>query len=237
MWAELAGAAATQRQLIVDAVEAKKSSRGSDLISALLDARDKGTEFTDDQIVQLAEFIIAAGIDTTGSLLASTFAFLTERLDIRERLIENPKLTVAAFEEFTRFFAPTQALCRTVTRDTVLGGQSLRRGDRVMLCYAAACRDPREFANADEFVLDRKPNLHLAFGGGNHRCLGSLFARLEFEIVTNTVLRRMRDFRVDLDAVRSFDHVGVVTGFKRVPATFTPGSRLGIDPHIPGWTG
>jgi len=84
-------------------------------------------------------------------------------------------------------------------------------------------------------VLDRKPNLHVAFGSGTHRCLGQFYAKLEFDIIFSTVLRRAPDFQVDLDAVRSFDNVGIVTGFTSVPATFTPGPRLGVDPKVPGF--
>jgi len=235
LWAELAADAAAERELIALSLEERKRERKGDVISALLDAREWGDPFSDEDIIGLANFIIAAGIDTTGSLLASCFILLTERPDIRDRLIAEPELTLPAFDEFTRLYTPTQGLCRTVTRDTVLGGQWLRRGDRAMLCFAASCRDPREFESPGEFILDRKPNSHFAFGGGNHRCLGSQFARLEFEITLNTVLRRMPDFEVDLDAVRSFDNVGVVTGFRQVPAQFTPGERAGADPGIPGW--
>lgn len=234
-WAELAEDATADRALIAETLAARKRERRHDVISALLDARDKGATFTDDDIVGLANFVIAAGIDTTGSLLASCFILLTEQLEVREALVANPALVLPAFDEFTRLYTPTQGLCRTVTKDTILGGQQLRRGDRAMMCFAAACRDPREFENPGEFRLDRKPNTHFAFGGGNHRCLGSLFARLEFEITLETVLRRMPDFEVDLDAVRPFDNVGVVTGYRQVPARFTPGERIGADPGIPGW--
>jgi len=235
LWAELAPLAAADHELIRETLEARKQERKSDVISTLLDARDKGSPFSDEDIIALANFIIAAGIDTTGSLLASCFILLTERPDIRARLIADPSLILPAFDEFTRLYTPTQGLCRTVTRNTELGGQTLRRGDRAMLCFAASCRDPRRYDEPGDFILDRKPNTHFAFGGGNHRCLGSLFARLEFEITLETVLRRMPDFSVDLTQVQPFDNVGVVTGYRQVPATFTPGERLGADPGIPGW--
>lgn len=235
MWVELGEDAATLHGMILEALQARKEHRANDVISTLLNGRDKGDPFSDEQIAALANFIIAAGIDTTGSVLASTFVTLTERPDLRRRLIDDPDLTVTAFEEFVRLNAPTQGLCRTVTRDTRLGGQTLRRGDRAMLCFAAACRDPNAFDNPGEIDLDRKPNLHPAFGAGNHRCLGSQFARLEFEITLNTVLRRIPDFEVRLEEVRSFDNIGVVSGYQQVPATFTPGDRIGVDPGIPGW--
>ena len=75
----------------------------------------------------------------------------------------------------------------------------------------------------------------MGIGTGNHRCIGSLFARLEFQTIFDTVLRRMPDFQVDLDSVTSFDNVGVVTSFTSVPATLTPGPKVGADPKIPGW--
>jgi len=235
LWAELAPLAAADHELIAETLEMRKRERRGDVISTLLDARDKGEPFSDDDIIGLANFVIAAGIDTTGSLLASTFILLTERPDIRERLITEPALIPQSFDEFMRLFTPTQGLCRTVTRDTVLGGQQLRRGDRAMLCFAASCRDPREYENPGEFRLDRKPKPNFAFGGGNHRCLGSQFARLEFEITLSTVLQRMPDFAVDLGAVQPFDNVGVVTGYRQVLAKFTPAGSVEADLGIPGW--
>lgn len=225
-----------EHQLVVDALEHRKSNRGDDMLSALLNARDKGRDFSDEKILKLAELVIAAGIDTTAAVLCSTFVILTEQPKLRQRLIDNPKLAISAFEEFVRYSAPTQGVCRTLTRDAELGGQKLRRGDRLMLCFAAACRDPEAFADADALVPERKPNMHVAFGAGTHRCIGSMFARLEFEIIFSTVLRRMPDFQVDINRVTSFDNVGVVMGFTSVPATFTPGERVGADPKIAGWT-
>jgi cytochrome P450 len=235
-WGELAGDLARERQQVVDAVQARKTgARGRDVISVLLNARDRGADFSDADIVKLASLIIGAGIDTTASVLNTAFILLTRQPELRRRLMEEPRLTVDAFDEFLRISTPTQGLCRTVTRNVELGGQTIRRGDRVMLCFAAACRDPAAFERPDEVVLDRKPNLHVAFGSGTHRCLGQFYAKLEFDIIFSTVLRRAPDFQVDLDAVRSFDNVGVVTGFTSVPATFTPGAKLGVDPKVPGF--
>ncbi|MDB5448607.1 MAG: bioI 2 [Phenylobacterium sp.] len=235
-WKTVAANLEHQGQRIRQAIEAKRTGeRGRDIISVLLNARDKGAAISDEDVFSLVNLVISAGIDTTSAVLGSTFQHLTRRPDLRQKLIDNPKLAVTAFEEFMRVSAPTQGLCRTVTRDVELGGQSLRRGDRVMLCFAAACRDPAEFYEAEDLVLERKPNLHVAFGGGLHRCLGSLYARLEFEVVFNTVLRRMPDFQVQLDQVQSYDNVGIVTGFISIPATFTAGPKVGADPRIAGW--
>jgi cytochrome P450 len=235
-WADIAADQQFEAERMLEAIEAKRTGeRGSDIISVLLNARDKGAALSDEDIVRLSSLIVGAGIDTTSAVLASTFVHLTRRPDLRRKLIDDPRLTLNAFEEFMRISVPTQGLCRTVARDVELGDQTLRRGDRVMLCYAAACRDPKAFYDAEDLVLERKPNVHVAFGGGIHRCIGSLYARLEFETVFNTVLRRMPDFQVELDKVVSFANVGIVTGFISVPATFTPGPRVGADPKIKGF--
>lgn len=235
-WQEVAKAREVEAVRIREAIEHKRlGARGSDIISVLLDAMDGGAPISEEDVFKLARLVITAGIDTTSATLASAFITLTKMPDLKRRLAEDPSLLAKSFQEFVRMSAPTQGLCRTVTRDVELGGQSLRRGDRVMLCYAAACRDPQRFDAPDTVILDRNPNAHLGFGNGQHRCLGSGFAQLEFEVILSTVLRRMPDFRVDLDAVESFANVGVVAGYVKVPATFTPGTRVGVDPRVPGW--
>jgi cytochrome P450 len=205
------------------------------VIGYLLDAREGGTELTDADIMGLAGITIGGGLDTTSAALGTTLVLLTEYPELREPLREHPELIHDAAEEFLRIAAPTQGLCRTVTRDVDLGGQQLRRGDRVMMCFAAANRDPRAFECPQDIVLDRKKNRHVTFGSGIHRCIGSQFAKLEWEATVTTVLERMPDFEVDLEQARSYENVGIVTGWRSVPATFTPGPRIGIDPGIPGW--
>ena len=104
-----------------------------------------------------------------------------------------------------------------------------------MLCFAAACRDPEAFDRPDQIVLDRVSNQHLAFGWGIHRCIGAQFAKLEFDVTLTTFLRRLPDYQMVKDQVVPFDNVGVVAGWTKALATFTPGSKVGADPQIPGW--
>lgn len=228
-------ARAEQPRRLDEALAARKDDRRGDLISVLLDARDNGAAFTDEEIKALAGLIIAAGIDTTSALIGTTFANLERLPTLRKRLQDDPSLTYPAFDEFLRIGAPTQGLCRTVTRDTELGGQKLRRGDVVMLCWPAANRDPREYPDPMTIDLDRRPKMQVGFGFGNHRCLGQNYARIEFEIIFNTVLRRMPDIRVDVDAAKQYDNCGIVVGWETLPATFTPGSKVGADAGVEGW--
>ena len=224
-----------ERDFLSKAIARHENHRTDNIISALLNARDDGAPVDDDAILELVTLLLAAGIDTTALVTGSTLVVMTRFPELRKQLQEDPSMTSRAFAEFLRFVAPTQGLCRTVTSDIELGGQKLRRGDRVMIGYAASCRDPAAFDRPDEVVLERKPNLHLAFGAGAHRCLGSMLAQLEFEVMINTIMRRMPDFEVDLDKAREFENGGVVCGYQSVPARFTPGKPLGIDPRVSGW--
>lgn len=224
-----------ERDFLQKAITRHETKRGDNIISALLDARDEGAPLDNDTILELITLLLAAGIDTTALVTGSTMVVLTRYPELREQLQADPSMTSRAFAEFLRYGAPTQGLCRTVTEDVELAGQQLRRGDRVMIGYAASCRDPAAFSRPDEVVIDRKPNLHLAFGAGAHRCLGSVLAQVEFEVMINTILRRLPDFEVDLDKAREFENGGVVCGYQTVPARFTPGKPLGVDPGVPGW--
>jgi cytochrome P450 len=235
-WVDLIADFEVESERLVAAIEHQKTARQPCVITTLLDARDDGAAFSDADIADLARLVVGAGLDTTAALLGNTFVMLGDRPRVRQQLLDHPELMPAAIEEFLRYGTPTTGLCRTVTRDVELGGHQLRRGDRVMIAYAAAGRDPREFVDPDNVVLDRPANRHVAFGSGIHKCLGTHFARLEFESVLTTVLRRMPDFAINRDEVDAYDCVGVVAGWTSIPATFTPGPRIGADAGVPGWT-
>ena len=235
-WAQLAASMEKEAVRIEAAIDRHETARGPGAITALLNARDGGANLSREHIHDLASLVLAAGLDTTAALIGSTFVALAERPHARQALVGQPDLYGTAIEEFVRYGTPTQGLLRTSTRDVSLGGRQIRRGERVMLCYGAADRDPREFADPDEIVVDRPPGRSVAFGSGIHKCLGIHFARLEFEIVLRAVLARMPDLRVDRDGVVGNSCVGIVAGWVAIPATFTPGPRLGADPGVPNWS-
>ena len=225
----------TERRLIREAIARQKEEPGGGVIRALLDSAATGTAFSDDEIATLVLLTIGGGIDTTAALLASSLMLIADNPALRQALLDDPSKVPDAAEEFLRHAAPTQGLCRTVTRDVEIGGQRLRRGDRVMLCFAAACRDPEAFDRPDQIVLDRASNQHLAFGWGIHRCIGAQFAKLEFDVTLTTFLRRLPDYQMVWDQVVPFENVGVVAGWTQALATFTPGAKVGADPQILGW--
>ena len=114
-----------------------------------------------------------------------------------------------------------------MTRDVVLGGQRLRRNDRVIISWLAANHDEQEFERPDEIVLDRAPNRHVAFGLGPHRCIGSHLARLMSQVMVRAVLERIPDYRVDLGGVHEYLGNPSMTGLGKLPVTFTPGRSRG----------
>lgn len=231
------GLISRENELIAAAVAQAEplANRSGSLISTLLNARDSGISIDNTTIREAISLLLAAGIDTTASVTASTLVLMSGNPKLKHRLASEPGLMASAFAEFVRYAAPTQGLFRTVTRDVELGGQRLQRGDRILVHYSAACRDPRAFPDHDELNLTRRPNLNLAFGAGVHRCLGTPLARVEFEIMIRTILARIPDFVVDEDSAQEFEKCDVVVGWRTVPATFTPGRQLGVDPEIPGW--
>ena len=198
-----------------------------DLITHLVESEIDGAPIPDDEIVEMCNLVLGGGVDTTTALLGHAFHYLDEHPEVRPRLLEDSSFMSTAIEEWLRYFSPTQALARTATRDVEVGGQLVKEGERVLVCWAAANHDPESFDRHDEIVLDRFPNRHAAFGLGAHRCLGSNVTRAETAIVLEEVLRRVPDYRLVPGAAVRYDDIGVVNGWAGMPATFTPGHRVG----------
>jgi cytochrome P450 len=134
---------------------------------------------------------------------------------------------VTATEEFLRYYPPARTHARTVTEDFEFEGCRMRKGDRVLLSEVSSGRDHAAFPDADTFVIDRNPNRHLSFGVGLHRCVGSHLARIEFAEVLTQILQRLPDFEIDVGAVVEYPNWASVGGWAKLPATFTPGPRVG----------
>ncbi len=208
--------------------DARRRTPRPDLLTALVELRlDDGRALTDQELQSVLWNLIGGGLDTTTSLTALTLHHLDHHHDQRQALIEHPELLGTATEEFLRYFSVNESLTRTVVQDTELGGQSLKRGDHLMLSWLSANRDARAFDRPDEVVLDRAPNPHLAFGVGPHRCIGMHMARTMFEVLVSEVLSRIPDYVVDQEATRFYATNPELNGVVNLPVTFTPGPRTG----------
>jgi cytochrome P450 len=184
-----------------------------------------GEPISEEDAAGWAFMAVGGGVDTTTALTASALIHLGRFPGDRQHLIENPDQIDSATEEFLRLYPPARTHARTVAKDVEIGPVRLCPGDRVLLSEASACRDPLAFDNPDEFIADRFPNRHIAFGMGMHRCPGSHLARAEFKETLRQVLARMPDFDVDFDGVVEYPNWAVIGGWARIPATFTPGPR------------
>src|SRR6201998_412014 len=214
-------------QAVLDYAASRRAKPEDDLTSFLIQFEFDGQRLTDEQLLNILWNLIAGGVDTTTSQTALTLLHLGTHPELRQRLIDHPELHRTATDEFLRYFSVNQQLSRTVTRDIAVGGQQLRRNDRVIISWLAANHDEQEFERPDEIALDRAPNRHVAFGLGPHRCIGSHLARLMSAVMVKAVLDRIPDSRVALAGVDEYLGNPSMTGLARLPVTFTPGESRG----------
>jgi cytochrome P450 len=207
-----------------------KTNHEDDIISWIVDASVNGEPISDDDAYSMVELLISGGVGTTASLVSQALVWLCRNPSVRDRLREAPALLDKAVEEFVRYFSPTQALARTVTRDTELSGCPLHKGERILLAWASANRDPKQFDDPDTLNIERWPNRHTGFGIGVHRCAGSHLGRAMARELLRQVITRMPDYQVDFDALEAYPSQGVNSGWQRIPTRFTPGPRLGATP-------
>jgi cytochrome P450 len=210
-----------------EAIATRRAEPKDDIISWIVGASVNGEPISDDDAYSMVELLISGGVGTTASLVSQALVWLCRNPSVRDRLRDEPALLDKAVEEFVRYFSPTQALARTVTRDTELSGCPLHKGERVLLAWASANRDPNQFDDPDTLNIERWPNRHTGFGIGVHRCAGSHLGRAMAGELIRQVITRMPDYEVDFDALEAYPSQGVNSGWQRIPTRFTPGPRLG----------
>jgi cytochrome P450 len=197
--------------------------KDGDLIDFLMNAEMGGEKLTGDHIGGTIALLLIAGIDTTWSSIGASLWHLAQHPEDRERLVEDPDVLPFAVEEFLRVYAPV-TMARIVASDVEVGGVCMREGDWTLLPFPAANRDPGAFERADEFVIDRERNRHVAFGLGIHRCLGSNLARMELTVAIDEWMKRFPDFELaDPDTVRW--STGQVRGPRELPLRVNRGVK------------
>jgi cytochrome P450 len=198
------------------------------LLDGLINADVVGQKPTDMDVLLATGLLIGGGFDTTTALTAHSLEWLSEHPDERARLSRDREtLLDPATEEFLRFYTPAVGDGRTISADCEIAGTRFAEGERLWLSWAMANRDPAVFEDPHTVHLDRKGNRHSSFGLGIHRCIGSNVARATFKTMLTQVLDRMPDFTCDPGGAVHYDTTGVINGMKNLPATFTPGERIG----------
>ena len=201
-------------------IEERRKNPGEDLLTALVSGEAEGDRLSDMEILFNCLLLLVAGQETTRNATSGGMLAIIENPAQRALLRRDPDITATAIEEFLRYTSPVTHILRTAKKDGELRGQKIQNGDRVVIWNASANRDPAAFPDPDAFDLARTPNDHLAFGHGEHFCLGANLARIELKVMIEAINRRMPDLELagPVERLRS----NFVAGIKHMPVRFTP---------------
>jgi cytochrome P450 len=203
-----------------DIIGRRRAEPRDDLISVLAQAEAEHDDFSPSELNLLCFLLLGAGSETTRNLIAHGLAGLT-RHPGQQAILREGRDTGRAVEELLRWVSPLIHQARTVTADTEIDGQHLAAGDQVVMLYGSANRDERVFGqSAEDLDVTRDPNPHLAFGFGEHFCLGAALARLEGQVLFEELTDRFRHWSLagPPERLRST----MIRGIKRLPVILSP---------------
>ncbi len=205
--------------------EAAADAEAGDLLDGLIAARDEGGRLDHDELLAMAFVLLAAGYETTAGLIGNAVLALLRNPGELAVLRADPQLMGPAVEEFLRYDPPVKinAAIRFATQDVPIGGAVIAAGDPVLVSYAAACRDPGQFAAPERLDIRRTDSSgHLAFSHGLHYCLGAPLARAEGQIAISALLGSCRDLALAVEPGElSWRRSRLVRSLRRLPVTFT----------------
>jgi cytochrome P450 len=202
----------------VEEVARRRREPGDDLLSDLLHGEVDGAPVEESVVLGVAALVLIAGVDTTWSAIGSSLWHLATHPDDRRRMVSEPEVMPLAVEELLRAYSPV-TMARVVTEDVDFRGCPMKAGDKVLMNFPAANRDPEAFEEPDRVVLDRELNRHVAFGSGIHRCAGSNLARMELRVALEEWLRHIPEFEL-ADGAEVTWAGGQVRGPRRLPVVF-----------------
>ncbi|XVU28713.1 cytochrome P450 family protein [Actinoplanes sp. CA-054009] len=195
----------------------RRDQGGDDLLAALLQVREEGDRLSEDELTSMVFLLLIAGHETTVNLIGNGAWLLLSERERWERVVAEPGLLPGAVEEMLRFEAPVEtATFRIAATDLVIGGQRIAAGEQVVIGLLAANRD-QNFPAADEMVLDRENNPHLAFGHGIHYCLGAPLARMEGQIAFARLIERFPGLRLAPSAFPEWRPGLLLRGLRSLP--------------------
>jgi len=206
---------------VVDRREQSGGGRDDDFVATVIKGEVDGRPLTRDEKINMVRQVLIGAFDTVSLTISSGVWWLAQHPEDAQRLRDTPSLMNSATEEIVRFASASTYLRRTVTQDSSLGGTPLTSGDKVLLCFGAANRDPTVFSEPDRLVLERPPTNHLGFGLGLHRCVGSHLAKVQLRMAFTELLRRYRDFRLDPQGIIRLSS-GLGQGIIALPLIFGP---------------
>jgi cytochrome P450 len=204
-------------------IAARRAEARDDMLSILVNAEIDGHQLSDEDLLAFAFLLLVAGNETTRNLIALGTLALMAHPDQLRLLVDDPSLIPGAVEEMLRWNSPVVHMARTATTDVEIRGQLIAAGETVVMLYQSANRDEDIFGcDSEEFKVTRHPNPHIAFGCGEHSCLGAQLARLEACVLFDELLRRFPKLELvgEVDRVRAT----MIPGVKRMPVRLGTGS-------------
>jgi cytochrome P450 len=216
------------RQNLIDymgeLLDQRREHPADDLLTALMQARENDDRLRPDEVVALAVGLLAAGHETTANHIGNFVYSLMTHPDELAKLRANHDLVKPAVEELLRHtpIGASVGFIRIATEDIEVGGTLVRAGEGVFVDGHTADRDPSVFDDPQELRLDREANPHIAFGHGVHHCIGAQLARMELQVALGTLLRRLPDLKLAVDAEKApWKHGRLVRGLQELPVTWS----------------
>ncbi len=198
----------------------RRDKDGDDLISLLINQEVEGRLISEMEFASLFIQIAVAGNETTRGLISSGMYELIKRPELYKQLEANPDQLPSAIEEMLRWTCPLHYFRRTAVSDTEIGGQKIKKGDKVVMLYSSANFDEEVFADPMTFDITRDPNPHTAFGHGIHLCLGANLARMETRIFFEEFFKTFAG--IEMAGEPAFIRSNNIHGFKRMPVRIQP---------------
>jgi cytochrome P450 len=232
---KLLNAGAELAQLAQDIAKHRRGKPGDDLVSALVNAELDGETLSDAELASFFVLLVVAGNETTRNAISHGMKALCDFPEQRRIWAADfDGVAPTAVDEIVRWATPVIHFRRTATRDTVLGGQKIAAGQKVVLWYCSGNRDEEKFEQPFAFDARRDPNEHVGFGGpGPHYCMGAHLARREITVMFRELFERLPDLQIEgpPDRLLSF----FIHGIKHMRCTFKPGGarRTGVASRTP----
>lgn len=199
-------------------IERRRKEPTDDIVSILLEAEVDGEPLTEGEILAFCNLLVVAGNETTRNAISGGLLALSENPDQKEKLVNDYSHMDTAVEEIIRWVSPLHHMTREATEDVEIRGHLVRKGEKVIMWYPSANRDEDVFEDPYKFDITRDPNDHIAFGIGEHFCLGAEFARKEIKLMFEELFRRFPNIEVagEPERLRS----NFINGIKHLPVTY-----------------
>jgi len=205
----------------------RRDNQSDDLVGTLVHAEIDGDKLDEASLIYETLLILIGGDETTRHVLSGGMYELLTHPDQFALLASEPGRRQLGIEEMLRWVSPIKNMARTATRDVDLHGQTIAKGQKLLLLYPSANRDERNFDGPDRFDVTRTPNDHMAFGFGAHFCLGNRLARLELATMLDRLFERLPDLALATDTEPPKRNANFVSGIESMPVSFTPTAPVG----------